>query len=580
MGNAKLLTWIFLIAMLARLAFLLIQTAYHPFHLNFTAPDSLLYEHIAQSLTSGAGYQLSGQPTAYEPPGYPMFLSVIYVLFDSKTLTIGIAQSVIGAVGAMLVTRIGIQLFSSRTGILAGLLFAIYPHSIFWTGFVLTDTLYITLVLAFLAAAVQYQLSGTRTWLCLTSLLCGFILLIRATLLPFVPILLLFWSIMRWKQQWAKPTLLFIAVLSLVLSPWVIRNYAQFHSFILTDTKGAVALSEAFGPRATGGTGGDSTESIDYFDIAFSPGTPAADQQRAYLALAWQGIRERPLWLLTSIPHKLWNMWRPNYAGASIRNHLLFDPPYLFAVIFGIVGMRMLRLHWRKYSLLYLFVVFHVALHGLLYGIIRYRLPVEPVLLLFAAEGFFRTADCLGLKRGVLEGFFQRRRMAKVLPLIPAGASVLDLGCGSEAVLLSTAAGRIRHGIGVDMTPPKKSPTKHIRFIKRVIATRIPVPPKSHNRIVSLAVFGCFDHPREILKECHRILKKDGMLVFTTPLPPNRMLMRVLGTLGILDQNLVRPYAHFYSVAELRAMLATAGFRDIRIEKFQLGFNSLITARR
>jgi ubiquinone/menaquinone biosynthesis C-methylase UbiE len=274
-------------------------------------------------------------------------------------------------------------------------------------------------------------------------------------------------------------------------------------------------------------------------------------------------------------------MWRPNYAGASLRNHLIFDPLYVLTILFGIIGMWMLRKQWRQYSLLYLYILFHIAIHSLLYGIIRYRLPVEPILLLFAAEGFFRIRDRVGIMRpGVLESLFQRWRMRKILPFIPRNAVVMDLGCGEGAVFLRTVARSVRRGIGFDSSPLRQRLPANMQYYQKHLTKRIPLTTASVTHIVSLAVFGNFDYPIPLLRECRRILKPNGLLVFTIPLPPNKWLMGILGKIGLLDPKLVNPYKYFYSTTQLRQMFTATGFTEIKIKKFQLGFNCCLMARR
>ena len=52
-----------------------------------------------------------------------------------------------------------------------------------------------------------------------------------------------------------------------------------------------------------------------------------------------------------------------------------------------IYGLWLSRVDWRRYWLLYAFMLFYSAMHILTWAMIRYRLPVDAVLLLFAALG-------------------------------------------------------------------------------------------------------------------------------------------------------------------------------------------------
>jgi hypothetical protein len=68
-----------------------------------------------------------------------------------------------------------------------------------------------------------------------------------------------------------------------------------------------------------------------------------------------------------------------NNAG-RILSFALFLPVMLY-------GLWLSRLDWRRYWLLYAFMLFYSVMHILTWAMIRYRLPVDAVLLLFAALG-------------------------------------------------------------------------------------------------------------------------------------------------------------------------------------------------
>jgi len=48
-------------------------------------------------------------------------------------------------------------------------------------------------------------------------------------------------------------------------------------------------------------------------------------------------------------------------------------------------GLWLSRLEWRRFSLLYLFIGFYTLMHLLTWSMVRYRLPVDGVLIIFAA---------------------------------------------------------------------------------------------------------------------------------------------------------------------------------------------------
>jgi hypothetical protein len=52
---------------------------------------------------------------------------------------------------------------------------------------------------------------------------------------------------------------------------------------------------------------------------------------------------------------------------------------------FMVYGLWVSRREWRRFRLLYIFMIFYSLLHILTWAMVRYRLPVDAVLLFFAA---------------------------------------------------------------------------------------------------------------------------------------------------------------------------------------------------
>ena len=64
-----------------------------------------------------------------------------------------------------------------------------------------------------------------------------------------------------------------------------------------------------------------------------------------------------------------------------------------------IYGLWISSHQWRRYWFLYVFMIFYTVMHLLTWSMIRYRLPVDAVLLLFAALALANLAQHLRLIR-------------------------------------------------------------------------------------------------------------------------------------------------------------------------------------
>lgn len=228
----------FLIALLIRLAYVLFypQLSVHG--------DAAQYDTLGWHLAQGLGYRLpGGEPNVYWAPGYPGVLSGIYWLFGHSYVAVRIVQSFFSAIVAALVTVIAGRVFDQRAALLAGLLCAVYPGFIGYSGLLLTETVFTTL----LVVQVYWLLmiSGNTSWKSLAGLgvLAGLTALVRAeiVLLPlFVFVALRF--LFRDQSVTVKHGVLVYATVALTLAPWAMRNYAVTGHFIPLTVHGGDVL--------------------------------------------------------------------------------------------------------------------------------------------------------------------------------------------------------------------------------------------------------------------------------------------------------------------------------------------------
>src|SRR5260370_2526587 len=102
-------------------------------------------------------------PTAYRPPGFPVFLAVAHALLGGVTLGDRLAQC---AVGVALVARVGIvaaRLCERRTALVAMTLAALSPVLVVFGSSLISEPLFTTLVLAAAAAALRARSAPRAT---------------------------------------------------------------------------------------------------------------------------------------------------------------------------------------------------------------------------------------------------------------------------------------------------------------------------------------------------------------------------------------------------------------------------------
>ncbi len=85
----------------------------------------------------------------------------------------------------------------------------------------------------------------------------------------------------------------------------------------------------------------------------------------------------------------------------------------------------------------------------------------------------------------------------------------------------------------------------------------------------------------ETMKEIHRILKPDGLLILTTPTPRSEPLLEFLAfRLHVISEREIRGHRHYYRRAEMAALAQLSGFDILKASNFQAGLNSLYVFRK
>ena len=153
---------------------------------------------------------------------------------------------------------------------------------------------------------------------------------------------------------------------------------------------------------------------------------------------------------------------------------------------------------------------------------------------------------------------------------------VLDLGSGPECVWGKALRGRCSKYIAVDPLI-SISAERNWQLIRKKINKKIQLPSESVDVVVSTAFIEHVDHPREILVEAVRILRKGGTLVLTTPTPLAKNLLEFLSfRLGWISKREIAEHKNYFDRESLLGLLSGVKVKKIKHEYFELGLNNLL----
>ena len=248
----------FSVALAAILVIALAIRVFVAFEVNSVVPqsDAADFDRHGISLAEGDGYPealevLGGPgPSAFRPPLYPLVLAPVYAAVGTdnasdRWLGARLEQAVIGTAIVALIACIALQLWGRRPALIAGAIAAAYPPLLQAGTSLLTEPLFVAMVLAAIAAVLRYRLSDPRLrWLAVAGACAGFAALTRGNGLAVV-VALAFgaWDLRPRMslRSLARPALL-VACAALVIAPWTIRNAVELDAFVPVTDQAGVAI--------------------------------------------------------------------------------------------------------------------------------------------------------------------------------------------------------------------------------------------------------------------------------------------------------------------------------------------------
>ena len=374
-------------------------------------PDQREYLQLGQNLLHGHGLKFfdprfRAEVYAFRTPGYPLLVAAC----GGDARAVRLAQALLDTSTVLAVYLLARRWLARGPSLFAAALVAFNPFLIYFTGLVLTETVF-TAMLAWgmvlllgpsrPASDSDSEAGAGTTWPATLVWLAGGLVLALSVLVrqsaAGLPLVLAVGAAFvnrgrgaPYHRRWPLPvgaTMLLLTVL--VLLPWAHRNRRVLGEWVWTTTNGGITLYDGLNPDATGASDQSFVQSMPELR-----GMDELARSRHLSDLATEFVRRQPLRAAELAVEKARRTWSPvplsqEYGGWKYRTvGLLYSLPLDVLVIVGLFRSPRrggaLALSVKVFLLLP--AIYFTAVHMLSVGSLRYRIPVEPPMAVIAAS--------------------------------------------------------------------------------------------------------------------------------------------------------------------------------------------------
>ncbi|MCD4701206.1 MAG: glycosyltransferase family 39 protein [Candidatus Aegiribacteria sp.] len=333
-------------------------------------------------------------PTASIEPGYPVLLASVFFIMGPSTGAVFFLNSIFALLGAWAIWKLTSENWGEKQAVLATLIWSLYPYYIYYSAYAMTDMIHISLIPLIMLLTLR---SAFKTRAGFTSgMAAGILFLIRSTAIFLVPLQLV-WLLI--KKRW-RTALLVVAGFLICCIPWVLRNQLVLGSPVLMPTKGSINMWMRNNPSLLAIEGisipGFIEDGINRADLLEYPHMEGLDTELARSRLimdrAGEFIFANPLLFAYLTVVRFGLFLSP--IGGTVENSIEKLVGILVYLPMFLIALREAYRRRRdgRVILLVCFFILYLGLHSLAHGGVRYRLPVDTVLIVLTSLFIGRRA--------------------------------------------------------------------------------------------------------------------------------------------------------------------------------------------
>ncbi|MGD9642315.1 MAG: glycosyltransferase family 39 protein [Elusimicrobiales bacterium] len=388
------LGFVFFLALLVRFVFALALP-------HTLAPDSLSWLAPARDLAGGLGFT-----STLRHPGYIALLASVFSVAGSDNLTaVRLVQSLLGGVQVLLLFFLALKIFRKEAiACLSALFLALYPYAIFQTSEILSESFNsFLLVLFFLFLYSALEQRRKFVFSVLAGAVFAATILTKSTIIVIVPFIFAFFHFNRVRYRFFA---VFLAAAAVVLLPWTLRNYNTYGKFVLVNLSGS-AIFQHNNPmtleieRQTRDLKEVKWETPECLEIGR---LPPLEADKVYRQRAWRFMRTNPGTVLAYMKMRFthfWSLYPITHSRIQKLAALLTSGVY---IPLALLGLLLSAGYWKKTFLIWATIFSYNAIHLVFTATLRYRIPLDPFFMIFAAFSMVKILELYKARGAGLRG--------------------------------------------------------------------------------------------------------------------------------------------------------------------------------
>lgn len=357
------------------------------------------HDIFAKQMLTGAFKQKTFFPKSL---AYSAFIAGIFKISGNSYLMLRLVQIIVSLFLVYFIFLLTKEIFNEGAALIAAVIAAIYPNYIFFSVRIMSEVLYLPLLTLLIYLLIKYRSEFSVWKYVIIGIVNGVLLATRPNIVfmyPFIIFIMLYYA---YNSRFSRPLWcvikcsapLFIIPL-IIISPWIYRNYVNWHKIILFRPYGGAVLYMGNNPRNKTG-GGILNE--EWKPLPAAEKLNILEKDKYYRDKAISYIKDNPahfvkmslmkfvrLWQV--IPHsKMYKNWKFKAINIGTYGVILF----LF-----LIGIYITRRELGKLLYPYALILSNTFFIMIFASSLRYRLPHTPFMIAIAASVVTRLLEII-----------------------------------------------------------------------------------------------------------------------------------------------------------------------------------------